>query len=66
MAHIKHPLLGDEVYGPGKNPFGVKGQMLHAKVIGFEHPTTGEYMEFDSELPEEFQKVLRKLDNDRR
>ena len=61
MAYIKHPLLGDFVYGPEKNPYGVQGQMLHAKVLGFVHPTTGEYMEFESELPEEFQKTLDKL-----
>ena len=61
MAHIKHPLLGDFVYGPAKNPYGVQGQMLHAKVLGFVHPTTGEYMEFESELPEEFRQTLEKL-----
>lgn len=61
MSHIKHPLLGDFVYGPEKNPFGVSGQMLHAKILGFVHPTTGEYMEFESPLPEEFEKTLNKL-----
>lgn len=61
MSYIKHPLLGDFVYGPEKNPYGVQGQMLHAKVLGFVHPTTGEYMEFESELPEEFQKTLEKM-----
>lgn len=61
MAHINHPLLGDDVYGPEKNKFGAKGQMLHAYVLGFVHPITGEYMEFESPLPEEFQKVLDKL-----
>ena len=61
MAHINHPLLGDDVYGPEKNKFGAKGQMLHAYVLGFVHPTTGEYMEFESPLPEEFEKVLDKL-----
>lgn len=63
MSHIKHPLLGDFVYGPEKNPYGVSGQMLHAKVLGFVHPSTGEYMEFESELPEEFQRVLEKMRN---
>lgn len=58
MAFLKHPLVGDEIYGKGKNPFGIKGQMLHAKTLGFIHPTKGEYMEFDSELPEEFSKVI--------
>lgn len=61
MAHINHPLLGDDVYGPEKNKFGAKGQMLHAYVLGFKHPTTGEYMEFESPLPDEFEKVLDKL-----
>ncbi len=61
MAYIKHPLLGDSVYGPKKSYYGVEGQMLHAKTLGFVHPRTGEYMEFDSELPEEFRNVLEKL-----
>lgn len=61
MSHIHHPLLGDGVYGPDKNPFGVSGQMLHAKTLGFIHPSTGEYMEFDSRLPDEFETVLDKL-----
>ena len=58
MAYIRHPLLGDEVYGKGKNPFGITGQVLHAKTLGFVHPATKKYMEFDSELPCEFEKVL--------
>ena len=58
-AYIGHPVLGDEVYG---KPFkGIEGQCLHAKLIGFIHPTTGEYMEFDSELPDYFQSMLSKL-----
>lgn len=61
MAYIKHPLLGDMVYGPKKSKFKIEGQMLHAKVIGFVHPRTGEYMEFDSELPDYFVEVLRKV-----
>lgn len=61
MAYIKHPLVGDMVYGPKKSKFKVEGQMLHAKVIGFVHPRTGEYMEFDSELPEYFTDVLEKV-----
>lgn len=61
MAHIKHPLLGDQVYGPQKKILGVETQMLHAKKLGFIHPRTGEYMEFESELPEEFARVLAKL-----
>ncbi|MDO4518579.1 MAG: pseudouridine synthase, partial [Bacillota bacterium] len=61
MAYIKHPLLGDELYGPVKNKLGAKRQMLHAGVLGFVHPTTGEYMEFESPLPDDFESVLRKL-----
>ncbi|MEA4987469.1 MAG: RluA family pseudouridine synthase [Anaerovorax sp.] len=61
MAYKKHPLLGDEVYGPKKKVFGITSQMLHAKVLGFIHPKTGEYMEFESELPEEFKNTLEKL-----
>ena len=61
MAHINHPLLGDAVYGPKKKVMGVETQMLHAKMLGFHHPRTGEYMEFDSPLPEEFTAILRKL-----
>ena len=63
MAYKGHPLLGDYVYGPKKNPFGVDGQLLHAYLLGFVHPRTGEYMEFESPLPDEFQKVLNKLRN---
>lgn len=63
MAHIHHPLLGDSVYGPNKNSLGAEGQMLHAGVLGFVHPTTGEYMEFTAEAPVEFTKALEKLRN---
>ncbi|MDO4396697.1 MAG: RluA family pseudouridine synthase, partial [Clostridia bacterium] len=61
MSYIKHPLVGDLVYGPKKQSIAVEGQMLHAKILGFVHPSTGEYMEFDSELPEYFEEILRKL-----
>jgi len=61
MAHINHSLLGDAVYGPKKKAMGVESQLLHAKVLGFRHPRTGEYMEFDSPLPQEFVNVLKKL-----
>lgn len=63
MASIHHPLVGDTVYGPDKNPFHLQGQTLHAGVLGFKHPRTGEYMEFRSELPEYFQKPLQILRN---
>lgn len=63
MSYIGHPVVGDEVYAnPKNNPFKfLKGQCLHAKTIGFIHPTTKEYMEFTSILPEYFQKILNKL-----
>lgn len=62
MASIGHPILGDDIYGP-KNPKikGLEGQTLHAKVLGFVHPKTKEYVEFDSPLPEYFQILLDKL-----
>ena len=62
MASIGHPLLGDLVYGPGKCPIpGLQGQTLHAGVLGFIHPRTGEYMEFTAPLPEYFSKLLNTL-----
>lgn len=62
MASIGHPLLGDLVYGPGKCPIpGLQGQTLHAGVLGFIHPRTGEYMEFTAPLPEYFTKLLNTL-----
>ena len=61
MAQIRHPLLGDRVYGPDRCPFVLEGQTLHAKTLGFIHPRTGEYMEFQAPLPEYFQELLRKL-----
>ena len=61
MAYMRHPLLGDELYGPAKNKAGAKRQMLHAGVLGFVHPVTETYMEFESPLPEDFTKVLHKI-----
>ena len=59
MAYIGHSVLGDDVYGkPYKN---LEGQCLHAKKIGFIHPITKEYLEFDSPLPEYFQKALKSV-----
>ena len=62
MTYIGHPLLGDLVYGPKKQPFALQGQVLHARVLGFVHPTTGEYMEFEAPLPEYFQKLMERLE----
>lgn len=61
MTSLGHPLLGDEVYGPSKQPFHLQGQTLHAGVLGFIHPRTGNYMEFQAPLPEYFDELLRKL-----
>ena len=61
MAYIHHPLVGDMVYGPKKQPLTEDGQLLHARVLGFVHPRTGEYMEFQRPLPPEFTAVLQKL-----
>ncbi len=58
MNYINHPLVGDPVYGIKREKFSVNGQLLHAKIIGFIHPTKNEYMEFESDLPEYFNKVL--------
>lgn len=63
MSSINHPLLGDEIYGPKNCPFKLQGQVLHAKTLGFIHPTTKEYMEFDSELPAYFTKLIDTLSN---
>lgn len=61
MASIHHPLLGDDVYGPAKCPFPLEGQALHARVLGFIHPTTKQYVEFEAKLPEYFTQLLNKL-----
>ena len=59
MASIRHPLLGDAVYGPARCPIsGLCGQTLHAGILGCIHPRTGEYMEFSAPLPEYFEKLL--------
>lgn len=61
MAYLGHPVAGDDVYGPKKVITSLGGQCLHAKVLGFIHPDTKEYMEFDSQLPEYFKGFLKKL-----
>lgn len=59
MASIGHPLLGDTIYGSGKNPYHLTGQTLHAMVIGFIHPVTRKYLEVEAPLPEYFKKLLK-------
>ena len=61
MTSIGHPLLGDEVYGSGKNPYHLQGQTLHAMILGFVHPSTGEYMEFEAPLPPYFTDFVKTL-----
>lgn len=63
MAYLGHPVAGDTVYGVKKEKVEFEGQCLHAKKIGFIHPRTKEYMEFDSELPDYFKNFLIKLNN---
>lgn len=60
LAHIGHPVAGDDVYGPKKVISYLNGQCLHAKKIGFTHPISGEYMEFDSDLPVYFTDFLQR------
>lgn len=61
MASIGHPLVGDQTYGFKKQKFKIEGQALHAKTLGFIHPSTGEYIEFTSDLPEYFEELIKKL-----
>lgn len=61
MASLGHPLLGDALYGPAKCPYELEGQTLHAAVLGFIHPATGAYMEFEAPLPLYFTELLEKL-----
>ena len=61
MASIGHPVADDPVYGPKNVIKSLQGQCLHAKTLGFVHPITGQYLEFDSELPEYFTRFLRSL-----
>ena len=63
MAHIGYPVVGDDTYSSGKNPFGITSQMLHSHILGFTHPTKNEWVEFTAPLPEEFEKVLCQLRN---
>ncbi|GGD18847.1 RluA family pseudouridine synthase [Pontibacillus salipaludis] len=60
MNYIEHPIIGDPKYGP-RRTLDLNGQALHAKELGFEHPSTGEWLHFDSELPEELKQVLEHL-----
>lgn len=61
MRSIGHPLVGDPLYGPSRDPFHANGQMLHAGLLGFCHPRTKQYMEFYAAPPKEFQRVLEQI-----
>ncbi len=63
LSEIGYPIVGDCVYSNGKNPFGVEGQMLHAKSLEFNHPITGKKLYLEAPLPEYFSKVLEQLEN---
>ncbi|NFR04390.1 RluA family pseudouridine synthase, partial [Clostridium botulinum] len=64
MSYIGHPLVGDPMYGFKKQRFKLNGQMLHAKKLGFIHPTTEKYIEFESDLPQYYKEILLKLDKE--
>ncbi|MBE6795083.1 MAG: RluA family pseudouridine synthase [Ruminococcaceae bacterium] len=61
MSYRGNPVAGDIVYGNPKKTYGLDGQCLHAAVIGFIHPVSGEYLEFESELPDYFKDFLRRI-----
>ena len=64
LAEIGYPIVGDSVYSNGRNPFGVEGQMLHAKSLEFKHPITGKVLKLEAPIPEYFEKVLNKLEEE--
>ncbi len=61
MSYLGHPVVGDLLYGYKKQKYQLKGQLLHSYILGFEHPFTGEYMEFYSPVPCYFEEVLNRL-----
>ena len=63
MSHHGHPVVGDKTYGVRKEEFKLDGQLLHAYKIGFVHPVSGEYMEFEAEIPDYYKNVLYILRN---
>ncbi|MDQ0972763.1 23S rRNA pseudouridine1911/1915/1917 synthase [Neobacillus niacini] len=64
MKYIGYPLAGDPKYGP-KKTLDINGQALHAGILGFNHPRTNEYLEFEAPLPKEFEELLEQLRNNR-
>jgi 23S rRNA pseudouridine1911/1915/1917 synthase len=63
FAYMKHSVVGDPLYGTPKKHFNLSSQVLHACLLGFRHPRTGEYVEFQSELPEYMEKIITSLRN---
>lgn len=63
MAYNGYPLVGDETYGKKDTKFKVEGHILHAKILGFIHPSNNKYLEFESDLPKEFSDLIKKLEN---
>lgn len=61
LASLHHPIVGDTVYGPAKQPFKTQGQLLHAGILGFKHPVSGQYMEFSVQPPKEYQDILERI-----
>ena len=61
LAHRKHPVVGDPFYSNGKNEFNLDKQLLHARKLGFIHPRTNEYMEFECDIPEPFNGIIDNL-----
>jgi 23S rRNA pseudouridine1911/1915/1917 synthase len=61
LAYLGHPIVGDPKYGSRQNTFALKGQALHAKILGFHHPRTHQYLEFEVSLPVYFQNLLEKI-----
>lgn len=61
LSRMQHPIVGDPLYGSGDNPFGLKAQALHAYRLCLKHPRSGEYLCWQSDLPEQFAKVLARL-----
>ncbi|MDR2938791.1 MAG: RNA pseudouridine synthase, partial [Clostridiales bacterium] len=66
MSDYGHPLVGDRVYGRQKQPFNLIGQALHAKVLGFVHPRTNIYMEFETQLPDYFNALIKAVGHGKR
>lgn len=64
LSEIGYPVVGDEVYSNGKNPFGVKGQMLHAEKLELKHPRTGKDLTFEAPVPKYFENIINQLEKE--